>query len=140
MFVDVSKEELAREVEFEAMTIKNQDFAKEQDYLQTYANRMNLCTVWSLSKGDNVFGVIYNGKMSEASPFVPGTVITNLCKAWGYNASAVVGGQGRWCDVWVACDSVIRNAQDDQGKKDFHIYIEGFDRNENGSFNVVSGS
>ena len=53
---------------------------------------------------------------------------------------SVVGGKGLWSDVWLACDSVIRNAVDSDGNPDHHIFIEGFDRNEDGSYAVVTGS
>ena len=116
------------------------EFLEQMDYHDTYGAGCGFDTRWSIYKGDSVFGVEYKGKMGELSPFVPGTVITNKCSVWGYNTSAVVGGKGLWCDVWLACDSAIRNAVDTDGNPDHHIFIEGFDRNEDGSYAVVTGS
>ena len=140
MFVDVSKEELKFEAEYENMSAEDRQMINEIEYHSTYGKGCGFETRWSISKGKDVFGVIYEGKMGLPSPFVPGTVITNRCKTWGYDTSAVVGGKGLWCDVWLACDSAIRNAVDDEGNKDHHVFIERFERNSDGSFNIVTGS
>lgn len=122
--------------------VQEDQFIKEMDYHDTYGGSCGFVTRWSIYSEDQapIFGVKYNGKMGEKSPFVPGTVITNKCSVWGYNTSAVVGGKGLWCDVWLACDSAIRNAVDTDGNPDHHIFIEGFERNEDGTYAVVTGS
>ncbi len=121
--------------------VQEDQFMKEMDYHDTYGGSCGFQTRWSIySDNDPIFGVQYNGMMGEKSPFVPGTVITNKCSVWGYNTSAVVGGKGLWCDVWLACDSAIRNAVDSDGNPDHHIFIEGFERNEDGTYAVVTGS
>ena len=94
-------------INFQIPTQEEDQFLKEMDYHDTYGGSCGFVTRWSIYSEDQapIFGVKYNGMMGEKSPFVPGTVITNKCSVWGYNTSAVVGGKGLWCDVWLACDS-----------------------------------
>ena len=128
-------------INFQTSNQEEDQFIKDMDYHDNFGDKAGFVTRWSIySDNDPIFGVQYNGKMNEKSPFVPGTVITNLCSVWGYNTSAVVGGKGLWCDVWLACDSVIRNAVDSDGNPDHHIFVEGFERNEDGTYAVVTGS
>jgi hypothetical protein len=113
-------------------TLQDKLFDLEMDYFDTYGKGCGFKTRWSLFDKGIKFG--------ELSEFAPGTVITNRCGVWGYDTEAVVGGRGTWGDVWLACDSAIRNARDDEGNPDHHVFIEGFERNKDGTWNVVTGS
>jgi hypothetical protein len=115
-------------------------FEEQMDYHDNFGNKMSLMSRWSIYEGDDVFGVRYEGSLKKKSPFVPGTVIRNQCKVWGYDTSAVVGGEGTWADLWLACDSVIRNATDEEGNRDHHVFIEGFERMDSGEYRVITGS
>ena len=119
---------------------EQEKFEEQMDYHDTYGGGCGFVTRWSIYEGDSIFGVKYNGRMGEKSPFTPGTVIRNHCKVWGYDTSVVIGGKGLWCDVWLACDSAIRNAVDDEGNRDHHVFIEGFERMENGEYRIITGS
>ena len=108
------------------------EFEKEMEYFDDYGRTHGFRTNWSMYHQGIEF--------DQPSPYAPGTLITNRCNTWCYDTEAVVGGTGTWGDVWVACDSVIRNARDDQGNPDHHIFIEGFEKNSDGSWNVITGS
>lgn len=109
----------------------NNQFDKDMDYFNRIADTNGFETRWSIYSDDETFGFT---RMNEKSPFSAGTVIRNRCDVWGYDTSATVGGNGSWVDVWQACDKVIKEAND------HHIYIEGFERLEDGTIGVVTGS
>lgn len=119
---------------------QDRKFEEQMDYHDRWSERMGFVSRWSIYDGDDIFGVRYEGSLTKKSPFVPGTIIRNHCKVWGYDTSAVVGGEGTWGDVWVACDSVIRNATNDEGNRDHHVFIEGFERMEGVGYRVITGS
>lgn len=119
---------------------EDRKFEQQMDYHDTFGKKMSLVTRWSIYEGDLAFGVTYDGRLSDKSPFVPGTLIHNRCESWGYRTVAVVGGNGLWSDVWVACDNAIRNAIDDEGNTDHHVFIEGFERMDSGDYRVITGS
>lgn len=112
-------------------------FTKDMDYFDGIASKNNFNTRWSIYSDDETFGFT---RMSDPSPFSAGTVIRNRCEAWGYDHSAVVGGNGSWVDVWEACNEAILNAVDSDGNHDFHIFIEGFEKLKDGTIGVVTGS
>ena len=105
-------------------------FMKDMDYFTRIGDANQFETRWSIYS-DSEYGFT---RMNEQSPFTAGTVIRNRCSVWGYDTSAVVGGNGSWVDVWQACDKVIRDADD------HHIFVEGFERLEDGTIGVVTGS
>ena len=112
-------------------------FTKDMDYFDGIASKNFFNTRWSIYSDDETFGFT---RMSDQSPFTAGTIIRNRCEVWGYDHSAVVGGNGSWVDVWAACNEAILNATDSDGNHDHHIFIEGFERLEDGTIGVVTGS
>lgn len=116
---------------------ENSQFAKDMDYFDGIASKNFFNTRWSIYSDDETFGFT---RMSDKSPFSAGTVIRNRCEVWGYDNSAVVGGNGSWVDVWAACNEAILNAVDSDGNHDHHIFIEGFELLKDGTIGVVTGS
>lgn len=113
----------------------NTQFDEDMNYFDRIGSNNDFATRWSIYS-DSEYGFT---RMSEKSPFTPGTIIRNRCETWGYDTSAVVQGP-LWVDVWQACNEVITTAKDDEGNYDHHTFIEGFERLKDGTIGVVTGS
>lgn len=122
------------------MTAEDKKFFEQMDYYKKHQDHYGLKTVWSMYEDDTFGGTGEPIWLGKPSPIPQGSLIQNKCSVWGYDCEAVVGGTGTWQDVWIACDAAIRNARNDEGNPDHHIYIEGFERVEPGVWRVVTGS
>jgi len=69
--------------------------------------------------------------LDAKSPFPVGDILF-VSKKWDmpFDVTAPVSGSGTWKDVWVACDSVIRNIQHFSSVKN-NMYILGFKKMSN---------
>ena len=70
--------------------------------------RQNLRTSWNIYEFENKT----ISSMEHASPFVVGTVVK--CKLDSKQRESIVGGSGRWGDLYVACDCILRNSRKQQ--------------------------
>jgi len=115
----------------DAETLAHENLIDEIDYFQSYGDACGFRTVWSMLE-DGI-------KMDNNHPFKLPMTIRNRCEVWGYNTEVAVIGT-RWADIWQACDAAIRNAKNNDGHSDHHIYIEDLEAIGNGVFDLVTGS
>lgn len=106
-------------------------FEQEMDYFNNYKDANGFEAVFSMYDEGIEFDKPHNIK----TPLV----IRNKCDVWGYDTSAVCTGK-TWGDIYQACDTVIRNAVDNEGNKDHHIFIENLEVQDDGSWKLVTGS
>ena len=107
------------------------EFMKEMDYFNAWGDDCGFETRWSMF-GENI-------KMHEKHPFKTPMKIQNKCDVWGYNSASICTGK-TWGDIWKTCDTVIRNSIDSDGNKDHHIFIEDLEIQDDGVWELVTGS
>ena len=111
----------------ETISAEDKAFFEEMDYFDTYGQTIGAQTRWSIYDE----GI----KMGNPHPFGDEVVIRHKCDVFGpYDVTVPVKGKN-WGDVWVAADKAIVESGDMH-----HIYIEGFDKNEAGELELVTGS
>ena len=104
---------------------------KQMDYHTTYGKGLDFKTVWSIYDEDG-YGEI---KFGNDHPFGENAVIRHKCDVFGpYDVTVPIKGK-RWGDVWAAADKAILESEDLH-----HIYIEGFEVNDAGELELVTGS
>jgi hypothetical protein len=106
-------------------------FEQELNYFRSYKEENKFVAVWSVFDE----GIEFDKPHGVKTPMV----IRNKCDFWGYDTTAVCTGK-TWGDIYQACDAVIRNAVDSEGKLDFHIYIENLNVQDDGTWLLTTGS
>lgn len=107
---------------------EDQKFFEEMDYHSAYGETFGAETVWSIYNGDE-YGEI---KFDNPHPFGDEAVI----KYRGVAEYELVEVKGKnWGDVWIAANKAIIQSEDLH-----HIYIEGFEKNDAGELELVTGS
>ena len=112
-------------------SVEDQKFFAEMDYHSTYGKTFGAETVWSIYN-DGEYGEI---KFGNPHPFGDNAVIRHKCDIFGpYNELVEIKGKN-WGDVWVSANKAIVQSEDLH-----HIYIEGFEINDAGELELVTGS